>query len=79
MTTLADFTKYDHDRAMFKEFSILTDGKKDYYGNGFDRMGRRHIMRLNTFNDQGTQISVWMYITDITRAIKSGALTVYVK
>lgn len=76
---MKDLTAYDKKRAIFTENSILTTGSQDFYCRGVGKMGRRNIMRMDTFNDQGTQISVWQYITDITRAIKSGELTVYKK
>lgn len=76
MTKLEALKAQDFNRALYTEYSTLTDGVRDYWCNGADKIGRRHIMQMKTTNDNGVEISIWMYQSKLTKAIKSGALKV---
>lgn len=79
MTQAEKLKAYDEKRATMFGSSILTDGNKDYYGECFEKVGRRNVWRFKQPNSQGALVSCFMYVTDLNRCLESKALTVYAK
>ena len=74
------FEAYDRNRATFTETSIIClNGTEDIYLDGFEKIGRRHIARIKRFNDQGVEVSGFVYISELSRAIKAGTAEVIAK
>jgi hypothetical protein len=79
MATRAQLEAYDRKKATMFETSILTTGTEDFFGKAIEKIGRRYVWRFERFNNQGVQVSGWMYMSDVIKALKSGALQVFKK
>ena len=79
MATRAQLESYDMKKATMRETSVLTTGSEDFFGKAIEKIGRRYVWRFERFNNQGVQVSAWMYLSDVQKCLKSGALQVYAK
>lgn len=79
MTRAKQLAQYDIARSAFLAESVLTTGKEDFFGKDIIKVGRRYVWQFSRFNDHGAQVSSHMYVSEVCKALKSGALSVYIK
>jgi len=76
-----DLTAYDLNRAEFTEYSILylKHLHTDFYCRSIEKLGRRWIVRGKRANNNGILVGCFMYVSEVSKAIKSGQIEVFKK